>query len=165
MPQGPAAAAAWAEAAGADADAIPTLASDHFLNGKRTCCESILLAGCQALGVNSDLVRDIALGLAGGVGMQGGTCGVLTGSALVLSLAVAKKEPERAKRVAKTMEAVGRVYQGFQKQCGHTDCRSLSGFDLTTPEGKQRLKSVRVGTCANYVRVGARLLALELRAL
>lgn len=163
MAEVPAASAAWAEAPGADA--IATSASDHFLNGKRTCCESILLAGCEALGIKSDLVPDIALGLAGGVGMQGGTCGVLTGSALVLSLAVAKKEPERAKKMAKTMESVGRVYQGFKQQCGHTDCRSLSGLDLATSEGKQQLKSVRVGRCANYVRVGARLLALEIRAL
>ena len=58
------------------------------------CCESILSAGCQALGIESDLVPDIAMGLAGGVGLRGRICGLLTGSSMVVSLAVAKKEKD-----------------------------------------------------------------------
>jgi C_GCAxxG_C_C family probable redox protein len=147
-----------------DPDKLAKTALEHFLAGKRTCCESILMAGCEALGVRSDLVPDIALGLAGGIGMRGETCGVLTSSALVLSLAVALKEKEYPKKVMRTMECVGRVHRAFKKQCGCTDCRSLTGLDLTTPEGRQKLKAgVRAQKCAKYVVTGAKILGEELK--
>jgi C_GCAxxG_C_C family probable redox protein len=148
-----------------DPEELAKTAAGHFAAGKRTCCESILMAGCEALGIQSDLVPDIALGLAGGVGFQGETCGVLTGSALVLSLAVAQKETqtEYPKRMMRTLEAVGRVHKAFKEEFGHSDCRSLCGLDLTTPEGRQKLKEgVRAQKCTKFVQVGARLLANEL---
>jgi len=150
-----------------DPDKLAKSAQEHFVAGKRTCGESVLMAGCEALGVRSDLVPDIALGLAGGVGMQGETCGVLTGSALVLSLAVAQKEKEYPKKMMRTMQCVGRVHRAFKKQCGCTDCRSLiGGLDLTTPEGKEKLKAgVRAQKCAKYVEIAARILGEELKTL
>ncbi len=147
-----------------DANQLAAKAHEHFIPGKRTCCESILMAGCEALGIESDLVPDIALGLAGGVGLQGETCGVITSSAMVLSLAVAAKEKEYPTKKMQTLAAVGRLRCAFQKEFGHTDCRSLSGLDLTKPEDRKKLKeSVKAQTCAKFVKGGARLLAEELR--
>ena len=164
----------WAAAsavAGAETDAGPQIdagritksALNRFLSEKRTCCESILMAGCETLGIKSDLVPDIALGLAGGVGLQGDTCGVLTGSALVLSLAIAKKETDYPKKKMRTLQAVGRVHSKFKKQFGCTNCRSLCGLDLTTAEGNRRLaEGVKTQKCAKFVEAGANLLAREL---
>ena len=144
-------------------DDLVKAAERHFIEGKHSCCESILLAGCEALGVKNELIPDIAIGLAGGIGMQGGTCGVLTGSALVLSLAVAKKETEYPRKMMRTGQAVGQVHKTFQKQFGHADCRSLSGLDLTTPEGREKLKAgVRAQKCTRYVAAAAKLLAEQL---
>ena len=147
-----------------DAEKLAEKAYEHFIPGKRTCCESILMAGCEALGIENDLVPDIALGLAGGVGLQGETCGVITSSAMVISLAVAAKETEYPKKKMQTLQAVGRLRCAFQEECGHTDCRSLSGLDLTKPEDRKKLmESVKSGKCAKYVKSGARLLAKELQ--
>ncbi|MHC4176519.1 MAG: C-GCAxxG-C-C family protein [Planctomycetota bacterium] len=147
-----------------DAGKLVGAAHRHFIPGKRTCCEAILMAGCEALGVKSDLVPDIALGLAGGVGLQGETCGVLTSSAMVLSLAVASRETEYSRKKARTLESVGRLHRAFRKQFGHTDCRSLCGLDLTTPEGRKRLmQGVKEQKCAKCVEAGAGLLAKELQ--
>jgi len=147
-----------------DADKLAARAHEHFIPGKRTCCESILMAGCEALGIESNLVPDIALGLAGGVGLQGETCGVITSSAMVLSLAVAAKEKEYPKKKMQTLAAVGRLRCAFQKEFGHTDCRSLSGLDLTKPEDRKKLMAtVKSQKCANLVKGGARLLATELQ--
>jgi len=147
-----------------DADKLAARAHEHFIPGKRTCCEAILMAGCEALEIDSKLVPDIALGLAGGVGLQGETCGVITGSAMVVSLAVAAKEKEYRKKKMQTLEAVGRLRCAFQKEFGHTDCRSLCGLDLTKPEDRKKLmESVKSQTCAKFVKGGARLLAEELR--
>ena len=143
---------------------VAEAAQRHFLAGKRTCAEAILMAGCEALGVKSPLVPAISLGLAGGVGLQGETCAVLTSSALVVSLAVAEKEAEYPKRKMRTFQAVGRIHRAFKKQFGRTDCRHLSGLDLTTAEGRAKLKAkVKAETCTKYVQAGARLLGEELQ--
>jgi C_GCAxxG_C_C family probable redox protein len=144
-------------------DQLAKAAQRHFLEGKHSCCESVLLAGCEALGIKSELIPDIAIGLAGGIGMQGETCGVLTGSALVLSLAVAKKETEYPKKVMRATQAMAQVHKAFKREFAHTDCRSLTGVDLTTPEGKAKHKAdVRAQKCARYVAAAARLLAAQL---
>jgi C_GCAxxG_C_C family probable redox protein len=149
-----------------DPDKFAETAYQCFIPGKRTCSESILMAGCRALGIESNLVPDIALGLAGGIGLQGNTCGILTTSAMVLSLAVAKKETEYAKKKMRTLQAVGRFYNAFKKSFGKTDCRSISGLDLTTPEGRTKLaEGVKLNTCSIFVREGAKLLAKELNNL
>ena len=123
------------------------------------------MAGCEALGIKSGLVPDIALGLAGGVGGQGDTCGVLTAAAMVLSLAIARKETEYPKKKMRIVQAVGRVHSEFKKQFGCTDCRTLCGLDLTTEEGRKKLaEGVRVQKCAKFVEAGAKLVARELDA-
>jgi len=147
------------------ADRLARIAGGHFLAGKRTCGESILMAGCESLGIKSELIPDIALGLAGGVGLQGDTCGVLTSAAMVLSLAIARKETEYPAKMKRTVQAAGRVHSEFKKQFGCTDCRTLCGLDLTTEEGRKKLaEGVKAGKCAEFVEAGAKLLARELEA-
>jgi C_GCAxxG_C_C family probable redox protein len=149
-----------------DPDNFSARAYEHFIPGKRTCSEAILMAGCEALGIESDLVPDIALGLGGGVGAQGHICGVLTGSAMVLSLAVSAKESDYRQKQMQTFQSVGRVCGAFEKRFGAVDCRTLSGLDLTTPEGRKQLTAkVKAETCANYVKAGAEILAAELQTI
>jgi len=149
-----------------DPDKFSETAYQQFIPGKRTCSESILMAGCEALRLKSEVVPNIALGLAGGVGLQGEICGVLTGCSLVISLAAAQIENDYAKKKMLTLQAVGRVHSAFKKQFGKTDCRSLCGLDLTTPEGRKKLEEgVKEQTCAKYVQVGSALLAKELQNL
>jgi C_GCAxxG_C_C family probable redox protein len=146
-----------------DPDKLSKTACQYFIPGKLTCCESILIAGCEALGLKSDLVPDIALGLAGGIGLQGKTCGVITGCALVLSLAIAEREKEYPKKKMTTLQAVGRIYDAFERQVGSTECRTLCGLDLTTPEGRKKLQeSVKEQICNRYVHIGSELLIKEL---
>lgn len=146
-----------------DPDRLSQTAYQHFIPGKLTCCESILMAGCEVLDIKSDLVPDLALGLAGGIGLQGKTCGVITGCAMVLSLAIAQREKEYPKKKMTTLQAVGRIYNAFKEQMGSTECRTLCGLDLTTPEGRKNLQeSVKEQTCTRFVQVGSELLAKEL---
>ena len=149
-----------------DPDKLSKTAYQKFIPGKLTCCESILIAGCEALGVKSDLIPDIALGLAGGIGLQGKTCGVLSGCAMVLSLAIAQKESEYPKKKMLTLQAVARIFRAFKEEVGNTECRPLCGLDLTTPAGRKNLQeSVKEQTCTRFVQVGSKLLATELQKL
>ncbi|HBO45774.1 MAG TPA: hypothetical protein DD670_17985 [Planctomycetaceae bacterium] len=147
-------------------DGLSNSAVEHFLPGKRSCSESLLLAGCESLHIKSDLVPDIALGLAGGVGLQGDTCGILTGAALVLSLAISAKEDDYAKKKERIAQAAGRVYREFKREFGATDCRTLCGLDLTTEKGRRELaEGVKARRCAKLVAAGAKLLTRELEGL
>jgi C_GCAxxG_C_C family probable redox protein len=147
-------------------DPLAKAASEHFLVGNRACSESIVMAGCEALGIKSELIPDIALGLAGGVGGQGDTCGVLTGAALVLSAAIARKEAEYPKKKLRIMQAAGRLHSEFKTQFGCTSCRLLCGLDLTAEEGRKKLAAgVKAEKCAKFVEAGAKLLARELDAI
>jgi len=136
----------------------------HFLPGKLTCGEAILLAGLEALGKKTELAPDIALGLGGGVGLQGKTCGVVTGAAMVLGLAVGAVENSYKKKKMATFKAVGKFANTFEKKFGCTACRKLSGLDLTTVEGRKKLKAtVKVQRCSKLVEFGAATLAASLR--
>lgn len=149
-----------------DPGVLSESAYQYFIPGKKTCCEAILMAGCEALGIKSDLVPDIALGLAGGIGLQGKTCGVLSGCAMVISLAIAQKEKDYTKKKMAAFQASGRIFNAFEKQAGDTECRALCGLDLTTMEGKKKLEGgVKEQVCTKYVKLGSELLAKELQKL
>jgi len=146
-----------------DPDTMAKSAVKHFLPGKLTCGESILLAGLESLDLKSKLAPDIALGLAGGVGLQGKTCGVLTGAAMVLGLAVGRVEKNYKKKKMATFKAVGQFSKTFEKEYGCTVCRKLSGLDLTTVAGRMKLMaSVKAERCSKLVAFGARTLAKSL---
>lgn len=143
-----------------DPQSFAESAVKHFLPGKRTCGESILMAACEALGVESELVPNAALGLAGGVGLQGGTCGAVTGAAIVLGLVAGARESEYPKRFARVQKAVGAFVRRFEDELATTSCRDLVGLDLTTPEGMEALKAgAKAEKCGGFVRTAARILA------
>ena len=149
-----------------DPDRLAKRAVRHFLPGKRTCGEALLAAGCEELGLRSDMVPDIALGLGGGVGLRGHTCGVITGSALAIGLAARRKYPDYAARKVAVMAAVQSLSKEFERKFGATDCRALCGLDLTTAEGRRELSErVKQRTCGRLVEQGARLLAQRLNDL
>ena len=150
-------------AAKVDPDGLARAAVEHFVPGKKTCGESLFMAGCEALGITSDLVPDVALGLAGGIGLQGKTCGTITGSAMVLSLAVASREPDYRKKKMRVLGAVGALYKRFEDEFETTECRKLCGLDLTTAEGRKALEEgVKEQKCRRFVEVAARMLAESL---
>ena len=147
-----------------DPDTMAKSAVKHFMPGKLTCGESILLAGLESLGIKTKLAPDIALGLGGGVGLQGKTCGVVTSAAMILGLAVGAVEKDYKKKKMATFKAVGKFSKAFEKEYGCTVCRKLSGLDLTTVEGRKKLMaSVKADRCCKLVAFGARTLAKSLQ--
>jgi C_GCAxxG_C_C family probable redox protein len=143
-----------------DADALAEAAGRYFIPEKMTCAEAMLMAGCSCLGITSDIVPDVALGLGGGIGFQGKVCGILTGGAMVLSLAIAPREAEYEPRKMRVLAAVGTYVQRFEKEFKSLDCRTISKLDLTTAEGRKALVSgVKAKTCAPLVEKNARMIA------
>lgn len=163
---GPAALAGQAKAAKWDLspDALAAEAVRVFLPEKRTCGEAMLAAGCKALGIKSEMVPDIALGLGGGVGLQGHVCGLVSSASMVISLAVAVRKSDYATKRNAAWKHAGKFCRDFVARFGTASCRKLSGLDLTTPEGMAALKArVKKDKCAKMVHAAARMLAARLR--
>lgn len=143
-------------------EALSARAQELFVSSGLTCSESMLQAGCEALGIASPLVPGIALGLGGGLGGQGLTCGILTGAALSVSAAVAALRPDldRAEKRRRVMAATATLVQAFQAENHHTDCRGICGLDLHAPSVTPQAKAViRTRVCAPCLTGCARVLA------
>lgn len=146
-----------------DEERMAAAADRYFMVDDLCCSEAILRTGCEALGIECDLLPDIALGLGGGIGLQGHVCGAISATALVISLAMAKKVPDYSARKMATYEAAGRVCKTLEKRCGSVQCRQMCGLDLTGLEGLQKLMGgVKADKCAGFVKEAARALAEEL---
>ena len=149
-----------------DGERMAVAADHYFMVDGRCCGESVLKSGCEALGIKNDVVPDIALGLGGGMGLQGHICGAVAAAALVLSLAFANAIEDYPTRKTAVFAAVGRLCMELEKRFGSIQCRQMCGLDLTTPEGlNQLVESVKARKCAGFVKESARALAVELKAL
>ena len=146
-----------------DPDDLAQRATYHFGEKGRSCSEACLMAGAEALGIESPLLPEIAIAFAGGIGMQGDVCGAVPGCVMALSLAAAQQAKEDPQRKAIALPAAGRLYRRFAEQCGSLRCEQICGLDLTTPEGVAQLAAgVRGEKCTPAVAGAARLLADEL---
>ena len=149
-----------------DPEQVAQRAKHHFVDQGRSCSEACLAAGAEALGIESPLLPEIAVGFAGGIGMQGDVCGAVAGCAMAISLAAARKAQDYAGRKKLAVPAVGRLYRKFAEQCGSVRCADICGLDLTTEEGIAKLRSgARDEKCAPAVAKAARLLGEELNAM
>jgi len=120
----------------------------------------MLLGCCEVLSIESPLIPDIALGMGGGIGVQGHICGIVTGATMVTGLVVGSREADYKKKKMRVFAACGQFLQRFQKAHHTLSCRGICGLDLTTSEGRERLKAgVKTEKCAPMIQAGARMLA------
>lgn len=112
-------------------------AARHF-DGGHNCAESVLRVFAEDRG-REDLIR-LATGFGGGMGRDGDQCGALSGAVLAIGLLMGRDDPEDREAKERCYDAVREVRRRFREACGRTDCRDLTGVDLTTEAGRQRLE-------------------------
>ncbi len=103
------------------------------------CAQSVMCAFSGSLGIDERTVKLMASGFGGGMGREQLTCGAVAGA--VMAVGCRWFDPDDAagskERVyAKTREVLRR----FRELHGSVSCRELLGVDLSTPEGKKRMK-------------------------
>ena len=136
---------------------------------ERTCtgCAQSAVAGLlDALEIDSEDVFKAASGLADGIGLTGdGSCGALTGCAMVIGLAVGRERKDH-RDMMKPMQSYllcKELHHGFVQEYGSCRCHDIQRktmgrtFDLLDP--KQFEEAVRQGMlehCAGVCGAAAR---------
>jgi len=115
------------------------------------CCESLLLALAEPLGVTSDLIPRIGTALGAGVSVNGLLCGSVSSVMILIGALHGRTKPEESPQPAWQM---GDEYvTAFRERFGAGNCRQLTGLDLKTEEGlKQYFARVHDHECTERLR-------------
>jgi C_GCAxxG_C_C family probable redox protein len=97
------------------------------------CCESVLLALAEYLGMSSDLIPKIGTAIGAGVGLNGLLCGSVSGVAMVIGIKYGRNRAEENPKLA--WDIIDRYVTSFKDKFGAVNCRQLTGLNLKTPEG------------------------------
>jgi C_GCAxxG_C_C family probable redox protein len=112
----------------------------------------VLLAVCQDNGIESEVVPRIASGFAGGIGNTGSVCGAVIGAVMAIGL-MQKKADSMEEGLANL--AVGQEFRRrYETEMETISCRELTGLDLTTQEGLEKIMTSETAQAACFSSVG-----------
>jgi C_GCAxxG_C_C family probable redox protein len=115
------------------------------------CCESVLLALKDQLGVGSDVIPKIGTGIGAGVALNGLLCGCVSSVALAIGMKYGRTSPEDSPQQVWNM--VDKYVAEFKDKFGYTDCRQLTDVNLKTKEGmKQYYEEIHDYACASRIK-------------
>lgn len=124
------------------------------------CAESVLMAVCEAKGIQSVLIPRIASGFCGGVANTNGMCGAVLGGILALNIVYGRNNASESKEL--NYKKVQQFQQQFLAKFGSTSCPGLTDCDLSTEEGHQKFKELNVHQkCTDFTAEATRMV-LEL---
>jgi C_GCAxxG_C_C family probable redox protein len=128
----------------------------NFPDGRPfNCCESVLLALKNHIGVETDLIPRIGTGLGAGVSLNGLLCGAVSSIAVAVGMKYGRNSPEENPQPVWSM--VDKYVAEFKGKFGYVSCRELTGYDIKTKEGfKEYCAKVHDYACADRIRFAVR---------
>jgi C_GCAxxG_C_C family probable redox protein len=115
------------------------LAIERF-RGDYNCAQSVLSVFAETYGLAERDALRIAWPFGGGMGRLQKTCGALTGAYMAIGLIWGAKRPETEEEKEKVYQIVREFTARSEAIHGATDCLTLLGQDISTPEGRQKAK-------------------------
>lgn len=124
-----------------------------------SCAPAVLAAYCEKFDLERDKALKLATGFGGGMHL-GQTCGAVTGAFMVIGLKYGKSKADDNKAKEKTYEKTKQFADKFKARYGAIECKTLLGFDITTPEGMQEARDKKLFStlCVEYVGAAAEIL-------
>ncbi|MGI6030245.1 MAG: C-GCAxxG-C-C family protein [Eubacteriales bacterium] len=132
------------------------------------CCQSVVGAFCEDLGLEFDTAMRLASSLGGGMGRLREVCGACSGMFLMAGLVTGTSYPGDSEERAVNYAQVQRLAAAFRQQHGTLICRELLGLDNTpeSPVPSQRTAEYyQKRPCADLVRSAAEILEADLQSL
>jgi C_GCAxxG_C_C family probable redox protein len=119
------------------------------------CCESVLLALKNHIGVETDLLPKIGTGLGAGVSLNGLLCGAVSSITVAVGMKYGRNSPEENPQPIWNM--VDKYVAEFKDKFGYVNCRELTGLNIKTKEGfKEYYAKVHDYACADRIRFAVR---------
>jgi C_GCAxxG_C_C family probable redox protein len=118
-------------------------ASRTFADGFN-CCQAVLSAVGEPLGLPRQAALKIAQGMGGGMGHLGLTCGAVTGAFMAIGLVHARLEKDQDAAKQRAYELVAEFARRFKAKNEYLDCRSLLGFSFDDAEAYEVRDAVEI---------------------
>jgi C_GCAxxG_C_C family probable redox protein len=116
--------------------------ADDFFNTGYTCSQSSLQGLQAAFGLEDDNLWQAATGFGGGFGRKQLICGAISGGVIAAGAIIAAKRgsgrDDRAALRDESYALVRELHSRFEARFGSVDCRTLTGFDFSEPDGYKR---------------------------
>lgn len=134
------------------------IAENKFLE-KYTCSQAIISTYSDRFNIDRKTALDLSAGFAGGMRI-GKTCGVVTGSIMILGLAFSGKNSEKPEDRKEVYEATCQFINKFVETYKSIECKDLLTVDLGTTEGREEAtkKNLFYTVCPKYIRTAAEIL-------
>lgn len=94
-----------------------SIAAEKNRCGTHNCTQAVVCTFADIIGMDEETLKQMGNGFGLGMGNMEGTCGALSGAALVLGLVT--KDPK------KSMKGMKHIMNKFQERNGATQCRLL----------------------------------------
>lgn len=153
-----------------NSDTIIEKAGELFEENKCHCCEAIMTAVSEYLGVQNDLLLKVCTPFGGGMVSNGAACGSLI--AAYLCMGVFKNNNLDAESKKNVCEAADRIFQKFLATYGspncrdireYGNCRDITGYDKKDPQAVQlNAKRVKTEICIPLTKEVTRWILEEL---
>ena len=98
-----------------------------------------MLAVCQQLGIENDVIPGIATAFGGGIGGSGSVCGAVSGAVMAIGLRHGRRAA--TERDARAYALTQELHRQFKAEMGSTECRELTGMDLSSRDGAQEFRN------------------------
>ena len=120
------------------------------------CAESVLLAIAEGKGIQSSVIPKIATGFCSGLSRTCGLCGAVSGAIMAINLFTGRSSPGES--VEDNYIAVRKLLSMFERKFGSTNCKQLTGCDLSTEEGQNAFRANNLHEqCKHYTKEAARM--------
>jgi C_GCAxxG_C_C family probable redox protein len=137
-------------------------AEKYSLDGYN-CAESVLLAFLNEWDkyFRSGITSAAATAFGGGMGRSGHICGAISGGLIAIGLTVGRTEAKDEDSKQEAYRAARQLLQSFNKQWGALDCRELTQCDMSTPEGYEKYKELKLHEtkCSKIIRETTKMTA------
>lgn len=134
-------------------------ASDFFNEGFN-CSQAVFAAFAPELGLDRTIALKIASSFGGGMAQMGEVCGAVTGAFMALGLGYGRTKVDDLAAKELNYEKVAEFVSRFKAFHGSIFCRDILGADMSTPEGRLRIKEGNLVKlrCPGLVEDAARIL-------
>lgn len=125
------------------------------------CCQAVVLAYSDVMGVDKELLATISAPFGGGMGRLREVCGSVSGMLMVSSCIFKANDPTDTEAKKCSYQAVQDLAHRFSRENGSIVCRELLGLPVKheSPTPEQRTEEYyKKRPCSEYVMCSARIM-------